>query len=66
MLVTGVLDRLGAARDQPVFGLSRGGRRSLLLDTELTIASFGEDEAGELYVLDLSEGAVYRIAGTAS
>ena len=47
-----------------IFGL-RQGRRSVLLDSELTIASFGEDEAGELYVLDHSGGAVHRIAGTA-
>lgn len=33
----------------------------LLLETGANIASFGEDEAGELYVLDLS-GAVYRLA----
>jgi hypothetical protein len=31
-----------------------------LLDTDLRIASFGEDEAGELYVVSLS-GSVYRI-----
>lgn len=31
----------------------------LLLDTDLAIASFGEDEAGELYVVGL-EGTVYR------
>ena len=47
-----------------IFGL-RQGRRSILLDSDLTIASFGEDEAGELYVLDHSGGAVHRIAGTA-
>jgi hypothetical protein len=47
-----------------IFGLRRG-RRSILLDSELTIASFGEDEAGELYVLDVSAGAVHRVAGTA-
>jgi glucose/arabinose dehydrogenase len=35
-----------------------------LLQTDLSIASFGEDEAGELYVVDLG-GAVYRLAGTA-
>jgi glucose/arabinose dehydrogenase len=34
----------------------------LLLVTDLNIASFGEDEAGELYVLDL-DGGVYRVAG---
>jgi glucose/arabinose dehydrogenase len=31
-----------------------------LLDPSLTISSFGQDEAGELYVVDLG-GAVYRI-----
>ena len=41
----------------------RQGRRELLLDTDLSIAAFGEDEAGELYVLDLAGGSVYRIVG---
>jgi glucose/arabinose dehydrogenase len=44
-----------------IFGL-RQGQRSLLLDTELQISSFGEDEAGEHYVVDIG-GAVYRIVG---
>jgi glucose/arabinose dehydrogenase len=43
-----------------VFGLRRRAR-SVLLDTELSISSFGEDEAGELYVVDHG-GAIYRIA----
>jgi glucose/arabinose dehydrogenase len=34
-------------------------RMDELLDTPLNISSFGEDEAGELYVLDLN-GAIYR------
>ena len=34
-------------------------RLSLLRDTSYLISSFGEDEAGELYVVDL-KGAVYR------
>jgi glucose/arabinose dehydrogenase len=34
----------------------------LLLDTDLAISSFGEDEAGEIYVADLAGGAVYRLA----
>jgi glucose/arabinose dehydrogenase len=42
-----------------VFGL-RQGRRSLLLATDLRISSFGEDEAGELYVVDHG-GGVYRL-----
>jgi len=33
----------------------------VLFDTALTLASFGEDEAGELYVVDLG-GSVFRIA----
>ena len=32
----------------------------VLLSTALTIASFGEDESGEVYVVDL-QGAVYRL-----
>ena len=44
-----------------IFGL-REGRRRILLDSVLTIASFGEDEAGEVYVLDHVIGAVQRIA----
>ncbi len=32
-----------------------------LLDAGLSISSFGQDEAGELYVLDLNGGAVYRL-----
>lgn len=34
-----------------------------LQDTDLEISSFGEDEAGELYILDI-KGGVYRIVGT--
>lgn len=33
---------------------------SVLLDTDLRISSFGEDERGELYVVDHA-GGVYRI-----
>ncbi len=44
-----------------IFGRRRNAT-SLLLDTDLRIASFGEDEAGEVYVVDLG-GAVYRIVG---
>ena len=34
--------------------------RSLLLDTDLNVSSFGQDQAGELYVVEYS-GAVYRL-----
>jgi glucose/arabinose dehydrogenase len=42
-----------------IFALRRR-ERSLLLDTDLSITSFGEDEAGELYVVDHG-GTIYRI-----
>ena len=35
--------------------------QSVLLDTSLNISSFGEDEAGELYVVGLG-GSVFKIA----
>ena len=44
-----------------IFGF-RDHVRSMLLDTDLQIASFGEDANGEVYVVDLG-GAVYRIVG---
>jgi glucose/arabinose dehydrogenase len=34
-----------------------------LLETEYSISSFGEDEDGELYVTDLSAGAVFQLTG---
>jgi len=33
----------------------------LLLDTNLSISSFGEDNGGELYVVDYGGGAIYKI-----
>ncbi len=36
-------------------------RVRLLKDTQLRISSFGEDGAGELYVLDFARGVVYRL-----
>jgi hypothetical protein len=41
-----------------------GSAQSVLLDTAMSISSFGEDEAGELYVVNLG-GSVSRIASTA-
>ncbi|MGB8508067.1 MAG: PQQ-dependent sugar dehydrogenase [Pyrinomonadaceae bacterium] len=41
--------------------LLENGAQSLLLDTTLNISSFGEDEAGEIYVVNLG-GALYRVA----
>ncbi len=38
----------------------QGGTSALLLDTSLSLSSFGEDEAGEIYAVDLN-GAVHKI-----
>ena len=35
-----------------------------LLDTTLSISTFGEDEAGEIYVADLAAGAIHRLIAT--
>ena len=41
--------------------LFNNGAQTMLLNTQMGISSFGEDEAGEVYVVDLSGGAVHRI-----
>ena len=46
-----------------IFSL-HGGVRSLLFDTNFIISSFGEDEAGELYVVELGN-SIYRIVNQA-
>ncbi|MBI4831707.1 MAG: hypothetical protein HY801_09175, partial [Candidatus Lindowbacteria bacterium] len=45
-----------------------GWTTTLLLDTTLSIATFGEDEAGELYVADHSplNGAIYRVTAVST
>jgi glucose/arabinose dehydrogenase len=48
-----------------IWGLSQVNGKwesRLLLETKLAISAFGEDAAGELYVLDLN-GGVFRLAG---
>lgn len=47
-----------------IFALSGGGP-TLLMNTSRLLPSFGEDEAGEIYVVDLG-GAVDRLVNTAS
>ncbi len=42
--------------------VASGGTQTVLLDTALSISSFGEDEVGEIYVVDLVGGTVHRIA----
>jgi len=47
-----------------IWGLRRNGlvwENQLLLDTTLNISSFGEDEAGNLYVADITAGVIYKI-----
>ena len=47
-----------------IYALERGDdgwTRSLLLTTNLLISSFGEDEAGEVYITDMRTGSVFRI-----
>lgn len=47
-----------------IWGLRRAGanwENRLLLDSPLQISSFGEDEAGNLYVADLAGGTIYKI-----
>jgi glucose/arabinose dehydrogenase len=47
-----------------IWGLRRTGARfqtALVADTTLSISTFGEDEAGELYVADYATGDIYRI-----
>jgi glucose/arabinose dehydrogenase len=38
-----------------------GWQSALMLDTGMSISSFGEDEAGELYLTTLWEGKVYQV-----
>jgi len=38
---------------------------SQLLDSPLTISTFGEDEAGEVYVADYGSGTIYRVTDAA-
>ncbi|MCM2358090.1 MAG: PQQ-dependent sugar dehydrogenase [Geobacteraceae bacterium] len=47
-----------------IWGLRRNGaawESRLLLSTTLLISSFGEDEAGELYLADFGAGDIYRV-----
>ena len=44
-----------------IWGLRPNMEPDLLADTILNISSFGEDEAGELYIADLFQGNIYRV-----
>ncbi|HEY3308278.1 MAG TPA: hypothetical protein VGJ93_07460 [Desulfuromonadaceae bacterium] len=48
-----------------IWGLRFNGvswENKLLIDTDFGISTFGEDEAGELYLADYSTGDIYRIS----
>jgi uncharacterized protein (TIGR03437 family) len=50
-----------------IWGLQRQGASwsaRLLLDTDFSITTFGEDEAGEIYVAFGPNGSIYRIEGS--
>jgi len=49
-----------------IWGIDPQNQNRLLLDSGLRITSFGEDEAGEMYVADGPAGRVYRILGAKS
>lgn len=47
-----------------IWGLRRTGagwENALLLDTDLLISTFGEDEQGNLYLADFGDGVVYKV-----
>jgi glucose/arabinose dehydrogenase len=49
-----------------IWGLRKQGSRLIsaeLAETKLAISTFGEDEAGEIYVADHESGAIYRVGG---
>ncbi len=49
-----------------IWGLRRAGANwesQVLLGTNLSISSFGEDEAGEIYIADQAGGAVFKLVG---
>jgi hypothetical protein len=48
-----------------LFPVDSTGMQILLLDTELSLASFGEDEPGEIYAVGL-EGNVFRLTANTS
>lgn len=45
---------------------SGGWSNAEVLDSNLTLSSFGEDEAGELYALDYGSGVIYRLTAAQS
>ncbi|HYN83610.1 MAG TPA: PQQ-dependent sugar dehydrogenase [Pyrinomonadaceae bacterium] len=51
-----------------IWGLRRVGgvwQNSVLLDTSLSVSTFGEDESGELYVASYGGGTIFRVTDSA-
>jgi len=46
-----------------IWVLVPGGEMLIWAQTSFALSSFGEDEAGELYVTDLNGGGIYRLVG---
>lgn len=46
-----------------IWGINQQNQNRLLLDSNLGITTFGQGEAGELYVADAGSGSIYRILG---
>jgi len=47
-----------------IWGLRKRGskwKKRLLLDSDIAISTFGEDEDGEIYVADYRQGVIYRV-----
>jgi glucose/arabinose dehydrogenase len=53
--------RIWAFEAPPPTSSPQGINETLMLDTSLNISSFGEDQAGEVYVVDREGGVVYQI-----
>ena len=43
--------------------LLKDGVQSLLMDTTISVSSFGEDDTGEIYVLGLA-GTIYKVVNS--
>ena len=55
------------SRSSPEISRDAGGRWQLteLINANMAVSSFGEDEQGELYVLGYDKGTLYRVVGAA-
>jgi hypothetical protein len=58
---SGRLFLVSASAVAPAYGVSARSSAAL---PHISISSFGEDEAGELYVCDRAGGALYRVRAT--